>query len=162
MRFARSGPVVSALQWPLAVLLPGFVFFGRAIFGAELGWMAVFGFVFGPALLILLLIPPLLTLFDREARRSRSTRSSYAAASIVLWVAAVVAGLALSDMSDMRPFPSPLEQWTGISSGASMAVFTVAVIVAAAAWLGMLVAAVAGIVRSRRAPAGGASPGGGA
>ena len=36
---------VNVWQWILAVVLPAFVIVGRALLGAELGWMAVVGIV---------------------------------------------------------------------------------------------------------------------
>ena len=47
MQFASSGRIVVIAQWVLAVLLPAFVFLGRGFVGAELGWMAVIGVVYG-------------------------------------------------------------------------------------------------------------------
>lgn len=47
MQIVESGRWVRIAQWVLAVLLPVFVVVGRGLVGAELGWMAVVGIVYG-------------------------------------------------------------------------------------------------------------------
>lgn len=149
MGATRLGAIVWTLQWPLAVLLPVFVFFGRGLLGAEIGWMGAVGLLIGPILLILLLIPPILSVFDLEARRAAAAPRNYAVASVVLWMAMIVAGLALSDGGDVRPFPSSLERWTGMGPDAAAAIVGAAVVIGTAAWIGMLITAIRGIVRAR-------------
>ncbi|GAA3671114.1 hypothetical protein GCM10022202_36830 [Microbacterium marinilacus] len=141
------------LQWFLAVIMPFFAVFGRVLFTGELGWLGVIGLLFSPIGAILLLVPPLVALFDREARRLGSVRVAYAWATVAIWVALFAFSLTAPDSSDAHPYPSPLQVLTGIGSGTSMAVTTVVVTVAAAGWLLALGVAIAGIVRSRRSDA---------
>ena len=86
MQFASSGRIVVVAQWILAVLLPAFVFIGRGFVGAELGWMSVIGLFYGWILILLLLVPPIASLFDRAARLAGTVREGYAIASALLWL----------------------------------------------------------------------------
>ena len=74
MHIARSGRFVFVAQWVAAVLLPVFFFLGRGLVGAELGWMAIIGVVYGLLVVVVLLLPPVMTLFDRTVRRGKATR----------------------------------------------------------------------------------------
>lgn len=151
MSFARSGRTLFVLQWILAVLLPVFVFLGRGFVGAELGWMAVIGVVYGGFVILALLVPPLIALGDREARRARSVRRAYGIATGVVWLALIVAGLSIPDAGDSGSVPSALTTWTGLSHDGSEAVFAVAAGIAIVAWVAAIVTAVVGIARSPRA-----------
>lgn len=153
MGFGRSGRVVAVLQWFLAVTMPFFAVFGRVLFTGELGWLGVIGIFFSPGVVILLLVPPIVALFDREARRRRSVRVAYAWATIAIWVALFVIALTAPDSGDMRPYLSPLQVLTGISADATMAVTIALCAFAAAVWLLALACAIAGITRRRRARA---------
>lgn len=141
-------------QWVLAVLLPAFVYVGRALVGAELGWMAVIGIaVYGLPTILLLMLPPVVTLFDRTTRPARTVRRPYAIATWVQWGALVVAGLTIPDAGDSGHLRSALSRWTGLSYEVSETVFYVAFGVLVVAWVTALAAALAGVAVSRRAPA---------
>ena len=135
MGFARSGRVVAVLQWFLAVVMPFFAVFGRVLFTGELGWLGLFGIVFSPIAAVLLLVPPILTRFDREATRRRSVRSAYVWGTAASWVALFAIAL------------------TGIGPDATTVVTIGLGAVAAAGWLLAVGVAIAGIVRSRRVDA---------
>ena len=83
----RSGRFVFVAQWVFAVLLPIFFFIGRGVVGAQLGWLSVLGVIYGFFVIVLLLVPPMMTLFDRTVRRQKRTRWGYALSTIVLWAA---------------------------------------------------------------------------
>jgi predicted RND superfamily exporter protein len=155
MQLARSGRFVFVAQWVAALLLPVFFFIGRGFLGAELGWMAIIGIVYGAVVIALMFVPPILTLFDREGRRRGRTRSAYDIATFVLWAAFVVAAISVPDSSDSGHLDSALTVWTGgaVDYEASTDVFTGAAIVAGLAYLAVLALAIAGIVRGRRAVA---------
>jgi hypothetical protein len=150
MELTASGRFVFVAQWVLAILMPAFVAVGRAIFGVEIGWMAVIGIWIGLPVIITLLLPPVLGLFDGPARRAGRVRSAVAVATIAMWVAMVVMAAAIPDGGDNGGFDSALTAWTGMSDDASMVVFVLFTFVAALAWLAAVVAAVVGIVRGRR------------
>ncbi len=149
MQLLHSGRAIVILQWVLAVVLPAFVAIGRGFVGAQLGWMAVFGVFYGPILIVALLVPPILVLFDRPARHGRTVRRHYATATIVLWIALVVAGLSIPDAGDSGSVPTALSTWTGMSDEASGAIFTVAAVIAVLSWGVALVMAIVGIRRGR-------------
>jgi len=151
MELATRGRLVFIAQWVLAVLLPAFVFVGRALVGAELGWMAVIGIaVYGLPTILILLVPPLITLFDTEARTARSVRRAYAWASAVLWGALLVAGLTIPDSGDSGHLASALSRWTGLSYETSEVVFYAALSFSVIAWAVAVGAAVRGVMTSRR------------
>lgn len=152
MRIARSGRFVFIAQWVAAVLLPVFFFLGRGLVGAELGWMAIVGIVYGLLVVVVLLLPPLMTLFDRTVRRGKATRLAYDIATFVLWAAFVLAALSVPDSSDSGHLDSALTRWTGgaITYEASSAVFTVAATLIGLAYLATFILAVVGIARWRR------------
>jgi len=151
MQLAPNGRFVRIAQWVLAVVLPAFVYLGRALVGAELGWMAVIGIaVYGLPTILIMLVPPLVTLFDSEARAARSVRRAYAGATWVLWGALVVAGLTIPDSGDSGHLTSALSRWTGLSYETSEIIFYVAFAVSVLAWSAAVAAAGAGVVTSRR------------
>lgn len=149
MQLLRSGRALFILQWFLAILLPVFIFLGRGLVGAGLGWMSVVGIVYGPILILLLLVPPLAVLFDGPARKGGTVRRHYATATYVLWGALLVVGLSIPDAGDSGSVPSALMAWTGISDDASELIFIGAGGVAVIAWIAALVAAIVGAVRGR-------------
>ncbi|GAA5036671.1 hypothetical protein ACFQRL_09645 [Microbacterium fluvii] len=150
MQLSSTGRVVFWAQWVLAVFLPFFVFTGRGFVGAELGWMAVLGILYGAILIVALLVPPIVGLFDVTARRVRSVREAYAAITGVLWLALVVAALSIPDSGDGGHLDSALTAWTGMSYETSVIVFAIAFAVAVLAWIAAIVAAALGVARSRR------------
>lgn len=151
MQLAPRGRFVFVAQWVLAVLLPVFVFVGRWLVGAELGWMAVIGVaVFGVPTIVILLLPPIVALLDRPARIARSVRAPYALATGVLWGALVVGGITIPDSGDSGHLVSALSRWTGLPYETSEQIFYVAFVVSVLAWLGAMTAAIAGAVSSRR------------
>ena len=150
MRIARSGRFVFVAQWVAAVLLPVVFFLGRGLVGAELGWMAVLGVVYGILAVVVMLLPPVMTLFDRTVRRGRATRFGYDIASFVLWAAFIVAALTVPDSGDSGHLDSALTTWTGVSYETSQAIFTVAAAVIGLAYLATVVLGIIGITRWRR------------
>lgn len=152
MRIARSGRFVFVAQWVAAVLLPVFFFLGRGLVGAQLGWLSVVGFVYGLFVIALLLVPPIMTLFDRTVRRGKATRIGYDVSSFVLWGAFVLAALTVPDAADGPPLDSALTVWTGgaIRQDASAVICAVAGVVVGLAYLAVLVFAIVGIARWRR------------
>lgn len=152
MRIARSGRFVFVAQWVAAVLLPVFFFLGRGLVGAELGWLSVLGVVYGLFVIAVLLLPPILTLFDRTVRRGKATRLGYDVSTLVLWAAFLLAALTVPDAGDGPPLDPALTVWTGggISQDAAGAIFTVAGAIVGLAYLATLVFGVIGIVRWRR------------
>ncbi|RLK46611.1 hypothetical protein [Microbacterium telephonicum] len=150
MRIASFGRPVFVLQWVLAVLLPIWVFLGRGFVGAEMGWMGVLGFLYGPIVILLLLLPPVLALFDPIARRGRTVRVIYGIAMIVQWVALLLVSITIPDAGDGGPLRPALAVWTGMSPEAVVPFFTAGMLIASAAWFATLAVAVAGILRGRR------------
>ncbi|TDN91181.1 hypothetical protein EV279_0680 [Microbacterium sp. BK668] len=150
---AGSGRFVFVAQWVAAVLLPVFFFLGRGAVGAELGWLALLGIVYGLFVILMLLVPPLLTLFDTEGRRARSTRLGYDISTFVLWLGVVVGSLTVPDSGDSGHLDSALSTWTGMSYETSQAVFIGAAVVIGLAYLAQFATAIAGIVRGRQAAA---------
>ena len=154
MHAAGRGRATFVAQWVLAVLLPGFVVVGRGLVGAELGWMAVVGIVaYLLPTILLLLLPPVLTLFDAAARAPRTVRRPYAVCTWLQWGALLVAGLTIPDSGDAGHLRSALSRWTGLSYEVCETVFYLAFGLLVLAWLAALVTAVAAVVTSRREPA---------
>ena len=153
MRQGRSGRFVFIAQWVLAVLLPLFFFLGRGLVGAQLGWMSVIGVVYGLVVIVILLGPPILTLFDAPVRTQRRTRVAYDVASVILWVVFLLAALTVPDSGDGGHLDTALTTWTGgaVGDAASTAIFSVAAILIGLAYLATFVIGVAGIVRGRSA-----------
>ena len=117
MRIARSGRFVFVAQWVAAVLLPVFFFIGRGLVGAQLGWLSVLGVVYGLFAIAILMVPPIMTLFDRTVRRSKTTRFGYDIASFALWSRRIlVASLTVPDAGDGGHLDSALTAWTGEAS----------------------------------------------
>lgn len=148
-----TGRFVFVAQWVAAVLLPVFFFLGRGLVGAELGWLALLGIVYGVFVILILLVPPLLTLFDTEGRRARSTRLAYDVSTFVLWLGLVVASVTAPDSGDSGHLDSAVTTWTGISYDVSQVLFVGAAEVTGIAYLAQLVTAIIGIVRGRRVAA---------
>jgi len=150
MRIARSGRFVFVAQWVAAVLLPVFFFLGRGLVGAQLGWLSVLGVVYGLFVVAILMVPPIMTLFDRTVRRGKATRFAYDIASFVLWGAFVLAALTVPDSGDGGHLDSAVTTWTGMSYETSEAIFTGAGFVIGLAYLTTIVLGIIGITRWRR------------
>jgi len=152
MHIARSGRFVFVAQWVAAVLLPLFFFLGRGLVGAQIGWMGIIGIVYGLVVVAILLVPPIMTLFDRTVRREKKTRFGYDLASFVLWGAFLLASLTVPDSGDSGHLDSAVTTWSGgaVSYETSEAIFTVAAILIGLAYLAAVVFAVIGIARWRR------------
>lgn len=152
MHIARSGRFVFVAQWVAAVLLPVFFFIGRGLVGAQLGWLSVLGVVYGLFAIAILMVPPIMTLFDRTVRRSKTTRFGYDIASFALWTGILVASLTVPDSGDGGHLDSALTTWTGggISYETSEAIFTVAAVIIGLAYLAAVVFGIIGIARWRR------------
>ena len=152
MQIARTGRFVFVAQWVAAVLLPLFFFLGRGLVGAQIGWMGIIGIVYGLLVVAILLVPPIMTLFDRTVRREKTTRFGYDVSTFVLWGAFLLASLTVPDSGDSGHLDSAVTTWSGgaISYETSEAIFTVAAIVIGLAYLAIVVFAVLGIARWRR------------
>lgn len=151
MQIAARYRWVAAWQWVFAIVLPAFVLVGRRLLGAELGWMAVIGIVvYALPTVLALLLPPVLTRFDRQARAAHTVRRTYAIAGFVMWGSLVLAGLSIPDSGDNGELPSVLARWFGLSHQASTVVFSVALMAAVIAWAITLAVAVSGIALSRK------------
>ena len=102
----------------------------------------------------MLLVPPLLTLFDGEVRKARATRPGYDVASGAAVAGALLFGaLTVPDSGDSGHLDSALTTWSGgaISYETSAAIFYGAAVVMGLAYLAAFVTATMGIVRARRA-----------
>lgn len=152
MHIASSGRFVFVAQWVAAVLLPVLFFLGRGLVGAQLGWMSAVGVVYGLFVIAILVVPPIMTLFDRTVRRGKATRFGYDIASFVLWSGFLVASLTVSDSDDSGRLDSALTTWTGggITYATSEAIFTVAATVIGLAYLATVILGIIGIARWRR------------
>lgn len=149
MHIEGTGRFVYYAQWPVAVFLPVLFFLGRGNLGAGVGWLGFFGLVYGLVVIALLLVPPALTLFDREVRRGRATRLYYDIASAVLWLGFVLGALTVPDAGDSGPLDTVLMAWFGITAETSAALFAIAAGLIGLAYLATLVVAVMGIARGR-------------
>ena len=149
MHIEGTGRFVYYAQWPVAVFLPVLFFIGRGNLGAGVGWLGFFGLVYGLAVIALLLVPPALTLFDREVRRGRATRLYYDIPSAVLWLGFVLGALTVPDAGDSGPLDTVLMAWFGITAETSAALFAIAAGLIGLAYLATLVVAVMGIARGR-------------
>ena len=149
MHIEGTGRFVYYAQWPVAVFLPVLFFIGRGNLGAGVGWLGFFGLVYGLVVIALLLVPPALTLFDREVRRGRATRLYYDIASAVLWLGFVLGALTVPDAGDSGPLDTVLMAWFGITAETSAALFAISAGLIGLAYLAALVVAVMGIARGR-------------
>ena len=100
-----------------------------------------------------LLVPPIITLLDREVRERKATRIGYVLSSWVLWVALLVGALSVPDEADGGSLDTALTSWTGgaIDAAASGAIFAVAGVAMLLAYLAQFALAIAGAVASRAA-----------
>ncbi|GAA1996533.1 hypothetical protein [Microbacterium ulmi] len=146
---ASFGRFVYIAQWWAAVVLPVFVWIGRVLVGGYAGWIAVLGVLYLPLFVAALLVPPILTLFDRGVKPGRVARLGYSVASALLWVGILVLGAALPDAADAPGGGSALMTWTGMSLETSIAILTGASYLSLAAYIAVLALAVAGIARGR-------------
>lgn len=153
MHIEGTGRFVYYAQWPVAVFLPVFFFIGRGFVGAEIGWLGFFGIVYGLIVMAVLLVPPVLTVFDREVRRARATRVAYDIASAVLWLGIVLGGLTVPDAGDSGQLDTALMTWFGISAPTSAAIFAISVGLTGLSYLATFAIAIMGIARARRAAA---------
>lgn len=145
-----SGRFVFVFQWIAPVVLIGWVLFGRGLLGAPLGWLAAIGLFLSPVALLALYIPPVLVLFDREARMSARTRQGYEIASYTLWGVLVVMGIVIVDGGDAGPVGSLLTMWTGMDAGGGEVFLVPVMLLAVVALAAQLVMAVVGIVAARK------------
>lgn len=144
-----GGRFVRIFQWIAPVVLVAFVLFGRALFGAPLGWMAAIGLFIAPFVILGMYIPPIVVVFDRDAKAARSTRVFYDVASYVLWAALIVLGLALVDGGDSGDVGSVLTTW-GVPDAVTGVLAAVAALATILGWIAALVAAIVSVVESRR------------
>ncbi len=151
MNIEGTGRFVFYGQWPAAVFLPVFFFLGRGSVGAEVGWLGFFGLAYGVFAIALLLVPPALTLFDREVRRARATRLWYDIASAVLWLGLLLGGMTVPDSGDSGALDSVFMVWFGITAETSAALFALAAGITGLAYVAAFVTAIMGIVHARRA-----------
>jgi hypothetical protein len=150
MRITSAGRFVFVAQWFFAPLLPYFIVSGRVMVGSVPGWLTIVGWIYAIPVVALLLIPPIVTLFDRQAERERSTRLAYVVSSWILWSALSVMGLAVPDADDTGAGYSALSAWSGISLDVSVSLFSGASFVAIGAFLAQLVTASLSVAQSRK------------
>ncbi len=151
MEITRFGRLVFIAQWVMVLALPLWVVAGRAALGVELGWMGVIGIVYSPVMIVALLLPPLVSLFDAEVRRAKAERSGYSRAMVLAWAATFFAAFALPDADDDGALDSALTAWTGMSELVSSTIALALFAVAGVALVVALVLAIRGIARSRSA-----------
>lgn len=149
MHIEGTGRFVYYAQWPVAVFLPVFFFIGRGNVGAGVGNLGFFGLVYGVVVIALLLVPPVLTLFDRDVRRARATRMAYDVASAVLWIGFLLGGLTVPDAADSGALDSALMAWFGITAQTSAALFAISAAMIGLAYVAALAFAIIGIGRGR-------------
>ena len=152
MDASKIGRFVYYAQWWFAILVPLFFFWGRAVFGAPIGWMAVVGYVVILPLVLVALIPPIVTRFDLTGRAVRATSPAYAIACIAGWSGGFVAGLGIPDGGDFGGTGSALSS-LGMTDDASEAVDLIGIAIAVLGWGASLVIAISDAVASRRADA---------
>lgn len=140
---------VRVFQWIAPVLLPGFVLFGRGLLGAPLGWMAAIGLFIAPVVMIAMYVSAVVFVFDRDAAAAKTSRLAYDVPSYILWAALIAMGLTLQDGGDDGVYGSVLSEWGVLSDDATVAAFTVVMMIAVMSWIGTLVAAIVCVVRSR-------------
>lgn len=150
MHIEGTGRFVFYAQWPVAVFLPVFFFIGRGSVGAEVGWLGFFGLVYGLIVIAVLLVPPALTLFDREVRRERATRLWYDIASAVLWLGFLLGSMTVPDAGDSGSLDTVFMAWFGISPETSAAIFALAAGMIGLSYVAAFVTAIMGIAHSRR------------
>ena len=150
MRITSAGRLVYIAQWFFAPLLPYFIVSGRVMVGSPPGWLTIVGWIYAIPVVSLLLIPPIVTLFDRQAGRERSSRPAYVVSSWVLWSTLLVMGLAVPDAGDSGERYSALSAWTGISLDVSVSLFIGASFVSIGAFVAQLVTAALGVAQSRK------------
>jgi hypothetical protein len=150
MHIEGTGRFVFYAQWPVAVFLPVFFFIGRGNVGAEVGWLGFFGLAYGLIVIAVLLVPPALTLFDRDVRRERATRLWYDLSTAALWLGLLLGGMTVPDAGDSGPLDTVFMAWFGISAETSAALFALAAGLIGLSYLATFVTAVMGIARSRR------------
>jgi hypothetical protein len=118
--------------------------------GSVPGWLTIVGWIYAIPVVALLLIPPIVTLFDRQAERERSSRLAYVVSSWILWSALFVMGLAVPDADDTGARYSALSASSGISLDVSVSLFSGASFVAIGAFLAQLVTASLSVAQSRK------------
>lgn len=140
---------VRVFQWIAPVLLPAFLLFGRGFLGAPLGWMTVIGLFIAPIMMLAMYATAIIFVFDREAAAAKTSRLIYDIPNYVLWIALVAMGMTLQDGGDDGVFGSVLSEWGVLSDDATVNAFAVAMMIAVAAWIGVLIAAIVCVVHSR-------------
>lgn len=140
---------VRIFQWIAPVLLPAFLWFGRGFLGAPLGWMLLIGLFVVPFITLAMYVSAVVFVFDRDAAAAKAGRLVYDIPNYVLWVALLAMGMTVQDGGDDGVYGSVLSEWGVLSDGATVAAFTVALAIAAAAWIAVLIAAIVCVVHSR-------------
>lgn len=154
MTFTPFGRFVFIAQWVMVVVLPWWIIGGRILLGVELGWMGVVGVFYSPVLLLGLLLPPIVSLFDSEVRSKKSERTSYSYAMLVAWLGVFFAAFALPDATDDGAVPSAFMKWFGIGELTSTNIAWGLLILAGLAAIAAIVFAIKGITKSRQADLG--------
>lgn len=140
-------------QWPLALLLPWFSFFGSELLGRGSMGMASLGAGAVACIAIsLLLVAALLTIFDRAVRSSQRTRRAYTAAVLVLWALMAIFPFVLGYSSEIPEDLPRLTAWTGgvFSTELAEVVQSVCVGGSLLTWIVATGVAIAGIIVSHR------------
>lgn len=145
-----SGRFVFVFQWIAPLVLVMWVLFGRALFGAPVGWLALMGLFISPFVLVAMYIPPVLVMFDREARMTRLTRRGYEIATYVLWGVMFAMGFVIVDGGDSGEVGSLLTVWFRLASGDTEGLLPIGMGLGTLALIAQLVMAILGIAASRK------------
>jgi hypothetical protein len=152
MDLSPSGRFVFIAQWPAALVFPAFLIIGRGLVGAELGWLAVIGILYGIFVIAIMLVPPVLAVIDRRVREAKRTRLVYDILTFVLWAGFLVAGVTAPDSSDAGHLRSAVTVWTNgaVDYDTAESIFAGALLAILLAWVALVAVAIAGIVRGAR------------
>src|SRR5690606_24755753 len=140
---------VRVFRWIAPVLLPAFAVLGPGLLGAPMGWLAMIGLVLSPVVILAMYVPAVVFVFDKDAAAAKASRLAYDIPNYVLWIAFIVMGFTMQDGGDDGVYGSVLSEWGVLGDDATVAAFNVALSIAAVAWVGTLIAAIACVMHSR-------------
>jgi hypothetical protein len=148
----RFRQIVFNLTVPMNVFLVVWVWVGRGLFGATLGWIAAFFTVLGlPIMIVTLGLATVLVL--RQPRSAPRLSKTAAWLQVGLWTALLLAGATIVDVDDINPEESLLINLIGFSGDTlslSMELTKVFAFSAMFLWLGLVGALVNGIAAGKR------------
>lgn len=146
-----TGPFVRIFHWVAPVAMPLLVMVGKAVLGAPSGWMMLVAMLVAPFMILAMYVPPIIVVFDRQAKAERGTRLGYDIASYAIWGAFIVMMLTLVDGGDSPPFGSVLSTWGLIDDDVSSMLMAIAFFIAVLAWIAAIVMASLGVAAGRSA-----------